>query len=137
MKKIIVKAFTAIIACLMAVFSVSSCESSYVFDINDFSFTVSVEDGLVREGGEITYPELAILIEGPGSDLWNITAVSDDGEVITFLARTGMTEYVDLELDAFKEGKFVQNLIVSVRESIHQEYLGQETVVAKVGLLDE
>lgn len=134
MNKFVKKSLSALLTGLLVLGGIS-CENPYTFDINDYTLTVTVEDGTLEEEGEITYPELAVLIEGPGADLWNITVQSESGETLTFLARTGMTEYVDLELKAFEEGKTTQNLTVTARESAHQVFLAQETLVAQVNLL--
>jgi len=131
MNKITRKSLSAFLSGLL-VLGGFSCENPYTFDINDYSLTLAIEDGSLEEEGDITYPELAVLVEGPGSSLWNITVQSEDGETMTFLARTGMTEYMELKLNAFDEGETIQNLTVTAHESAHQEFLDRQNLTAQI-----
>ena len=103
-------------------------------DIRDYTFTLSIQDGY-RDGDVLIYPELAASVEGPGVNLWDITVQSEDGESITFQALTGATEYMELPFKAFKEEKSTLSISVTARESTHQEFLGEETLTARVNLL--
>jgi hypothetical protein len=112
-----------------------SCEDPLSFDIRDYTLTLTLQEGYMDEEGVITYPELAAVIEGPGINLWDLTVRSEDGETITFKAHTGTTEDRELPFKAFDKGEEALNISVTARESAHQEFLGQQTLTAKMILL--
>ena len=133
MKKLFKKSLSVLLTGLF-VLGVVSCEDPLSFDIRDYTFTLSIQDGY-RDGDVLIYPELAASVEGPGVNLWDITVQSEDGESITFQALTGATEYMELPFKAFKEEKSTLSISVTARESAHQEFLGEETLTARVNLL--
>lgn len=133
MEKLLTKCLSAFLTGLFA-FGVISCEDPLSFDMKDYTLTLSIQDGYSDEG-VLVYPQLSALVEGPGVNIWDLTVLSENGESITFQALTGATEYMELPLKAFEEGASALTISVTVRESAHQEFLGEETLVARVNLL--
>jgi len=130
MKKLFKKSLTAFMIGLLSLGGVS-CENPLSFDINDYTLTLSIQDGYMGEE-ELTYPQLAVLVEGPGVNLWDLTVLSENGESLTFLAHTGTTEYVELNYKAFEEGETALNISVTAQESAHQQFLDRQNLTAQI-----
>ena len=134
MKKLFKKSLTAFMIGLLSLGGVS-CENPLSFDINDYTMTLNIQDGYMGED-ELTYPQLAILVEGPGVNLWDLTVLSENGESFSIMAYTGKTEYLELNYKAFEEGENTLNISVTVRESAHQELLGRQNLTAQILPID-
>ncbi len=130
MKKLFKKSLPVIMTGLLSLGGVS-CENPVSFDINDYTLTLDIQDGYMDERG-LKYPELAVLVEGPGVNLWNLTVQSENGESMTFEALTGTTELFELNYKAFEEGETTLNISVTARESAHQEFLDRQDLTAQI-----
>ena len=130
MKKLFKKSWTAFMIGILSLGGVS-CENPLTFDIKDYTLTLDIQDGYMEEG-ELTYPQLVVLVEGPGANLWNLTVQSENGESMNFQAFTGVAEHFELNYKAFEEGETTLNISVTARESAHQELLDKQNLTAQI-----
>lgn len=123
-----------LLACLVTLLTLTlvSCERTNSFDIADYTLTVNVQEGSYSDEGVVSYPQLTVLVEGPGANLWNMTVTSADGDSFSFLARTGEPEKIELALEAFDKGETALELTVTARENTHQELLGNRQITAEM-----
>lgn len=112
-----------------------SCEDPVTFDIRDYTLTLSVQDGYRDDNGDLTFPELGVLVEGPGMNLWELTVQSEDGESIAFAALTGTTEYTSLPFKAFEEGENSLNIEVTAVEGAHHVFLDRKALKVQILLI--